>query len=291
VPITESFDRVVAGYDFLTANPIEAQARAVYARNPLPELSAADFRATGGLTFVGQGGRGRSPFRGEKNNFLPRLGLAYKLGSRTVVRAGYGIYYDSLGVNKTTAQQTGFSQSTPIRASLDNGLTFVANNANPFPQGLIEARGAAGGLATSLGQGFSFYDPNQTHAYSQRWSFALQHMLPGQVVIEPGYTASRGTRLGVTRDFNALPNQYLSTSAARDDGRIASLALVFPNPFFGLAPSYIGTITRANLLRPYPQFGSLTAIASDGYTQSLSVDGAGWREKSRGRPVFRDGPI
>ena len=266
VPITERFDRLVAGYDFLTANPIEAQARAVYARNPLPELSAADFRATGGLTFVGKDGRGRSPFRGEKNNFLPRIGLAYKLGSRSVVRAGYGIYYDSLGVNKTTAQQTGFSQSTPIRASLDNGLTFVATNANPFPQGLIDARGAAGGLTTSLGQGFTFYDPNQKHAYSQRWSLAVQHMLPGQVLIEPGYTASRGTRLGVTRDLNALPNQYLSTSAVRDDGRIASLGQVFPNPFFGLAPSYTGTITRANLLRPYPQFGSLTAIVPDGYS-------------------------
>jgi len=44
------------------------------------------------------------------------------------------------------------------------------------------------------------------------------------------------------------------------------LAQVFPNPFFGLAPSYIGTITRAGLLRPYPQFGSLTAIVPDGYT-------------------------
>jgi len=265
-PITERFDRLVAGYDFLTANPIEAQARAAYARSPLPELSAADFRVTGGLTFAGTGGRGRSPFRGEKNNFLPRIGLAYKLGSSTVVRAGYGIYYDSLGVNKTTAQQTGFSQSTPIRASLDNGLSFVATNANPFPQGLIEARGAAGGLATSLGQGFTFYDPNLRHAYSQRWSFALQHMLPGQVLIEPGYTANRGTRLGVTRELNALPNQYLSTSAVRDETRIASLSQVFPNPFFGLAPSYTGTITRANLLRPYPQFGNLTAIVPDGYS-------------------------
>ena len=265
-PITERFDRLVAGYDFATANPIEAQARAVYARNPLPELTATDFRVTGGLTFVGKDGRARSPYRLEKRNLLPRAGLAFKLRDNTVLRAGYGIYYDSLGVNKTTAQQTGFSQSTPIRASLDNGLTFVATNANPFPQGLIEARGAAGGLATSLGQGFTFYDRNLKHAYSQRWSLALQHMLPGQVLIEPGYTANRGTRLGVTRDLNALPNQYLSTSAVRDEARIASLGQVFPNPFFGLAPSYTGTITRANLLRPYPQFGSLTAVVPDGYS-------------------------
>ncbi len=285
VPITERFDRLVAGYDFVTTNPIEPQARVAYARNPLPELSAADFRVTGGLTFVNKDGRGRSPLYGEKNNFLPRIGLAYKLGPNTVVRAGYGIYYDSLGVNKTTAQQTGFTQSTPIRASLDNGLTFVATNANPFPQGLIDARGAAGGLTTSLGQSFTFYDPNLKHAYSQRWSFAVQHMLPTQVMIELGYTANRGTRLGVLRDRNALPNQYLSNSPVRDEARIAALGQVFPNPFFGLAPSYTGTITRANLLRPYPQFNSLTAITPDGYSWYHSMQVRGERRLRNGLSI------
>ena len=281
-PITERFDRLVAGYDFVTPNPIEAQARANYARNPLPELSAAAFRTTGGLTFVSRDGRGRSPFRGEKNNFLPRIGLAYKLGVNAVIRAGYGIYYDSIGVNRTTAQQTGFSQSTPIQASLDNGLTFVATNANPFPQGLIAARGSSSGLTTSLGQGFTVYDPNLKHAYSQRWSLSAQRMLPGQTVAEVSYVANRGTRLNILRDFNALPNQYLSTADVRDEGRIASLAQVFPNPFFGLAPSYGGTISRANLLRPYPQFGNLNSLVPDGYSWYHSMQLRGERRMKNG---------
>ncbi|MCX6602640.1 MAG: carboxypeptidase-like regulatory domain-containing protein [Acidobacteria bacterium] len=265
-PVTERFDRLVAGYNFDTANPIEAQARANYAAAPLPELAASAFRTTGGLSFVNQNGSGRSPYKGEKNNVLVRAGLAYKVGANAVIRAGYGTYFDSIGVNRITAQQTGFSQSTPIQASLDNGVTYVANNANPFPQGLIAARGAAGGLTTSLGQGFTFYDPNLKHAYSQRWSFSAQQMLPGQTLFEVGYVGSRGTRLASLRNLNATPIGALSTSPVRDQARIDSLSQTFASPFFGLAPSYGRTITRANLLRPYPHFGNLNAQVPDGYS-------------------------
>ena len=52
-----------------------------------------------------------------------------------MVRGGYGIFYDTLGVNTTTPIQTGFSQSTPIQASLDNGVTYVATSPIRFRTG------------------------------------------------------------------------------------------------------------------------------------------------------------
>ncbi len=136
-PITERYNRLVAGFAFDQSNPLEAAAKAAYALNPIPELPAAQFRVLGGLQFVNQNGNGRSPFNGEKNNFLPRFGLAWQPLEKLVVRGGYGLFYDTLGVNTTAPIQTGFSQSTPIQASLDNGQTFVATFANPFPNGLI----------------------------------------------------------------------------------------------------------------------------------------------------------
>ncbi len=265
-PVTERFNRLVAGYDNTTPSPIEAQAKANYALNPIPELPPAAFRATGGLSFAGYGGLGRSPFYGEKNNFLPRIGMAYKLWKDAVLRAGYGIYYDSIGVNRTIAVQTGYSQTTPIQATIDNGVRYVATNADPFPNGLLPAKGAAGGLSTNLGQAATFFDPNLKHAYSQRWSASLQQMLPGQFLFEGAYVANRGTRVSITRSLNATPNQYLSKSPVRDQATIAYLSQTFPNPFFGLAPTYQRNISRANLLRPYPHFGNLTATVSDGYT-------------------------
>jgi hypothetical protein len=127
-------------------------------------------------------------------------------------------------------------------------------------------RGAEGGLSTSLGQGFAFYDPNLKNGYSQRWSFNLQHMMPAQFLVEAAYIGSRGTRLSISREFNAVPNAILSRSGSRDNTLIGSLSQQFPNPFFGLAPSYPRTITRANLLRPYPHFGNLSAIVPEGYS-------------------------
>src|SRR5688572_23524113 len=167
-PLTERFDRLVSGFAFGTPNPVEAAARANYANSPIPELPVDQFRALGGLTWANQGGTGRSPFRAEKNNFMPRFGFAWQISPRAVVRGGYGIFYDTIGVNSTRAIQTGFSQTTPIQASLNEGLTFIASTANPFPTGLLAPRGPAGGLTTNLGQAIEFYSPERTHPYSQR---------------------------------------------------------------------------------------------------------------------------
>jgi hypothetical protein len=266
IPITERFDRLVADFAFDQANPLDAPARANYALNPIPELPVAQFRALGGLRFVNQGGNGRSPFKGEKNNFLPRFGLAWQPTERLVVRGGYGIYYDTLGVNTTTPIQTGFSQSTPIQASLDNGVTYVATFANPFPNGLIAPQGAAGGLLTNIGQAISFFNPDMKHAYAQRWSFGLQYQLPLGFVVDSAYVANRGTRLAVTRNYNATPNRYLSTRTVRDQATINFLSQQFPNPFFGLNPIFGRNISREQLLRPFPHFGAVNVEEPIGYS-------------------------
>ena len=262
-PLTERFDRLVARFDSTVANPIEAQARANYARNPIPELAPADFRAPGGLTWVSPGSR--SPYQ-RNNSFMPRIGLAYQLTPKTTVRAGYGIFYDTIGVNKAIALQTGFSQATPIQASLDNGLTYVATNANPLPNGLIEPLGPAGGLTTNLGQGIDFYNPSLPHPYSQRWSFGVQRLLPAQFLVEVSYVGNRGTRQIVDRDLNNTPAKYLSTQPTRDQQTIDFLTAQFPSPFAGLNPIYGARMSRANLLRPYPQFGSVMLEDPVGYS-------------------------
>lgn len=271
-PITERFNRLVAEFDAATPNPIDAQARSNYARAPIPELPVSQFRALGGLTWVSAGNR--SPYLGEKNNLLPRIGLAWQLAARTVLRAGYGIFFNTLGVNTILPIQTGFSQSTPIQASLDNGLTYVATTANPFPSGLLPPRGPAGGLETNLGQNLeSYFRPNK-QGYAQRWSFGVQHIFPAQFLLEVSYVGNRGTRLDVTRELNATPARYLSQSTmARDNDTINYLSQQFPNPFRGTNPIFGANISRANLLRPFPHFNSITREEPIGYSwyHSLQV--------------------
>jgi hypothetical protein len=265
-PINERYDRLVSEFDSSTANPIDAQARANYALRPIPELPVDQFRALGGLTWVGTGGRGRSPYAGERNNLMPRIGLAWQLRPQTILRAGYGIFFNTLGINTTIPYQTGFAQNTPVQATLDNGQTYIATASNPFPNGLIQPRGPAGGLTTNLGQGLTTYFRNMKQGYAQRWSVGLQHVLPGQFLVEGSYVANRGTRLDVTRELNATPAEYLSRSPVRDQARIDYLSQQFPNPFRGTNPIYGANISRGNLLRPYPHFGNISREEPIGYS-------------------------
>ncbi len=264
-PLTERYNRLNGTFDDTSASPVEAQAKANYAKKPIPELAAADFSAKGGLTFVNSGGLGRSPFKTETNNFLPRFGFSWAVRPTTVVRGGYGIFYDLVGINTTTARQTGFSQSTPIQASLDSGLTFIATNANPFPNGLLKPAGAAGGLSTNLGQGFTVYTAKRLNGYAQRFSIGLQQQV-GEVLLEATYLGNRGTRLETNRGINNMPNEYLSTSPFRDNATINYLSATFPNPFYGTDPIYGKNTSRSGLLRPFPQFGNITLEEPIGYS-------------------------
>jgi hypothetical protein len=268
-PLTERFNRSVRGFDFSADSPIAAQARAAYAANPIPQVPASQFQVKGGLTFAGVNGAPRELWNTNKKNFMPRIGFAYSITPNTVLRAGYGIYFEPIGIIYTQVNQTGFSRSTSLVPTIDNGQNFIANIANPFPSGLLPPLGAAGGLATNLGQGVSFFDPDLSNPYMQRWTFALQRGLPGKSVLEVAYVGNRGVRQRFGRDGNALSNSFLSTSPTRDQATIDFLAAAVPNPFFPLLPGtgLSGTtVARNQLLRAYPQFTSVSADVNQGYS-------------------------
>ena len=281
-PVTERFDRLVAGYDFASPSPVEAQAKVNYAKNPIAELPATAFSARGGLTWVNQNGWGRSPYNANRGQFLPRIGLAYQINPKTVLRSGYGIYFDSIGVDRFIPIQIGFSQATPMQASRDSGVTYISTLANPFPAGLQAPLGARGGLATNLGQSIQVFDPKLKAAYSQRWSFGLQRSLPGQFVLDMSYVANRSTNIGATRQINNTPERYLSTQLVRDQKTIDYLTAQSPNPFSGLNPVYSSQISRANLLRPYPQFGDISVSQPVGYSWYHSMQVRGEKRFSQG---------
>ena len=100
-------------------------------------------------------------------------------------------------------------------------------------------------------------------------------MLPAEFVVDASYVGSRVTRLTVTREYNSTPAQYLSTSPVRDQPTISYVTATFPSPFNGIDPIYGQNISRANLLRPYPQFGSISGDDPSGYSwyHSLQVRG------------------
>ena len=267
-PVTERFNRSLRGFDFTAASPIQAQVLANYARNPIPEVPVGQFRVIGGPTFAGVNGQSRSLWKTNQNLFMPRFGFAYTLTPKTVLRGGYGIFFDALGVVNVNPNQTGFSLSTDLTPSIDNGLNYGANLTNPFPGGFAQPVGAAAGLATNLGNSISYFDENTTSSYMQRWQLALQRQLPGDVVVEASYVGNRGTRMRVSQDLNAFPAKYLSTSPFRDQAAIDFLGAQVANPFYPLLPKTslaATTVARSQLLRPYPQYSGLSTTLNTGY--------------------------
>jgi len=268
-PITERFNRSVEGFDAAATSPIAAQAQANYALHPTPEIAAANFLLRGGLTFEGVNGLPHNLWQSQKGNFMPRIGFAYAVAPKTVLRGGYGIFYDQLGITQQSPIQTGYSSSTTFNPTLDNGVTFIANLTNPFPSGLNQPTGSSQGLATYLGQAISFFPQKPLTPYVQRWQMGIERELPLKSTLQVSYFGSRATRLRLSKNYDALPAQYLSTSPFRDATTISYLTAAISNPFYPLLPgtSLSGTtVARSQLLEPYPQFTSISASASQGYS-------------------------
>jgi hypothetical protein len=250
-------------------NPIQAQAQANYAKAPIPQVPVGSFVTPGGVTFAGVGGMPRALWNPDGNNFGPRIGLAWSFAPRTVFRASYAILYDTLGINHQSVIQTGFEQPTNLVASLDNGQTFPATLANPFPNGIQDAPGAALGMKTYLGRAVTFYDTHPLNPYMQRWMAGIQREVRRGILLDVSYVGNRGAKLLVSRQLDPVPAQYLSTLPVRDNTTNATLTAAVTNPFAGIA-EFAGsgmngpTVQRQQLLRPMPQFTGATASYPSG---------------------------
>lgn len=264
-PLTEADGRMISGFDSTTALPIADAARAAYARNPIAEIPVQNFAVRGGVLYPDTGGPNAAWSR-INTNFMPRAGFSWQPTPKTAVRGGYGLFYDVLGPNRISVNQTGYSRSTALTPSLDNGQTFVGTLYNPFPNGLLEPLGSGLGLMTGAGLNVSYpYVGDVKTPRTHRWSIGIQRELPGQFMVEGTYVGSKSQNVPILRDLNPIPGQYHSTSPVRDDVTNNYLTQQVPNPFAGLLPGTTlngATVSRSQLLRPFPQFVALSGTVA-----------------------------
>jgi hypothetical protein len=164
--------------------------------------------------------------------------------------------------------QQGFSATTSVNGSGDNGLTFSSTLANPFPVGLSQPTGNTLGLETFVGQAVTFQTPNPQVPYNTRWNIGIQHQF-GAWLAAIDYVGNHGVHLPVNRDFNAVPQLVLSTNTSGyDKTTFNKLNASVGNPFNGVVPATatLGSskTTVAQLLRPYPEFTGVTAYLDNG---------------------------
>ncbi len=272
--MSEMDDRNLSGFDTTSANPIQAQAQANYAKNPIPEIPVSNFQVLGGLLFAD------GPVNETKSKLLPRASAEFAIDQKTVVHGGVGLFsYDYFFEN---INQAGFSQATPVLTTNDNGITFTgATLSNPVPGGqLLQPVGSALGLQSQLGQNLgTLYQPNRVTPYYTRWETGIQRDLGGGFAAAVTYLGSRGRNLPVVQQVNNIPMQYLSTSRTRDNAVETNLSANVTSPFQGLLPGSTingATVQRQQLLRPYPEFGTFGIeqyVGSDRYNAlTLQLD-------------------
>ena len=135
--ITEDDNAMLTGFDPDATVSITTAAEAAYAAAPIPQRPANTFRVRGGSVYAS--GDGKS-WKGE-GMWMPRASAAYSSMNKTVLKGGYGMYYDTVNATAFTPNQTGYSQTTTSTLSVDFGRTFLLGDPkagvspmlDPFP--------------------------------------------------------------------------------------------------------------------------------------------------------------
>lgn len=245
-PVTERYNRMIRTFDMNVASPIASQ------------VSGLDLK--GGLVYAGTNGASSFAFEPKRKNFQPRLGFAWNVRPKWVIRGGYGL---SMLGQSTVGPATGYSQPTPLVASTDGNLTPAASLSNPFPvsiypSGLLAPIGNSKGLATNLGQTVQGQYLDRPLPYSQQFSLGFQRELPWNFMTDISYAGNLTRRLPVSLNLNSIPAEELNKLPV--DQRQAYFTTQVPNPMAGLIPNSGingATVPRAQLLYAFPQYSQV----------------------------------
>ena len=138
-------------------------------------------------------------------NFGPRIGFAYRLGNRTVLRGAGGIVYDNWAAVSQMAQN--------IEGAWPDIGQLIANNLNqpsttsatPTTTSQDPFAGGGSGLfpaPTPFNQVQWFYDPHIKNPYSMQWNFGVQRELNSSTTVDVNYVGSGSRRLNVGGYYN-----------------------------------------------------------------------------------------
>jgi len=167
--------------------------------NFVPSLSTTQ------LYQVGTNGIPRSGANGNNLNFMPRVGFALKVTPKTVVHAGYGIYYsapnvtnsDGLSNNAPALDYWAFNNSSVYGSAASNGSPF-----NYASDGFVHTPATN---ASALPSGLPVYaqDPHAKTPYSEQWHLTIQRELVPSTTLSIAYVGTKGVHLDDLVDINA----------------------------------------------------------------------------------------
>lgn len=231
-PVTERYNRQ-AWFNYNAVNPIS---------------SAVGQNYSGQLEFATSSKRGL--FDTNYKNFAPRLGFAYQVLPKLVMRGGYGVFFPP--TYRGGGPAPGFSSDTPYVASNNGGLTPANTLTTAFSGGLVPVVGSSLDGLTNVGFGVTAVNRNRKTYYDQQWMYGFQYAPTSKDVIDVTYVGNHGVHVDASGlNLNQLDPKYFSMGN--------TLTNLVPNPFYGhIAASGCSLdqqmIQQGQLLRPHPEF-------------------------------------
>jgi len=247
------------GFRYEIPTPVtEAHGQQSFMNPTLPNPGAGGI--PGAYEFLGKG-TGRTGSNGSQDTFHssygPRIGAAYQVRPNTVVRAGYGIYYQNLkigGFGENDSQGFFGSYSYPGSSSAQTpavvlaGITAYPGPTPPF----INPAGMNGQGPTVI------LSKTARPGTTQTWTLDVEQQLPGNMIVDVGYVGDHGDHL---QAFMHDPNQGLPASmalgaclgqdiTAQGAGTPCAGQTLVATPYAGFS----GTVSQA--LRPFPQYAN-----------------------------------
>ena len=192
----------------------------------------------GGPNYAGVNGNPRNAYA-NSYRVLPRFGGTYQVNHRVVIRAGFGLYYDTMNALTPQADQDGFSATTSVNTSTSFGTNFTAGVSplsNPFPANAAGVRfnapvGSSAGSYYYLGASpNNLYDHSITPAREYRGSIGTQIQLGGSTMVDVSFNIARTSHIlcgctnGQQKSSTFIPSSFYTGGPASQIPRYRRVA-------------------------------------------------------------------
>jgi hypothetical protein len=191
--------------------------------------------------------------------FSPRLGIAYSLNEKTVIRTGFGIFFSPTNATNVGRFAGRFTSGLSYRQDfpqLYGGRVPALILDNGFPAPTVTPPIKNPSLQNN--SSIDYINPGAAKpGYASSWTFNIQRELPTGILLDLGYVGQRGTALpSGLENLNQVDFKYLSLGGLllQSAGSAAAQAAGIPLPY----PGFTGTVAQA--LKPYPQFTGISNL-------------------------------
>jgi hypothetical protein len=244
----------------------------------------------GDIFFVKTGiNPGRTAVPLYKKEFMPRLGVAYSFDQKTVIRAGYGVFFipnwvlfnlnpsndpintaSTLWVATTNGGITPNSTLTATNCTFTPGTLTCPTN-GPFGPNVNPPLTRVGNVSKYDAGTNPFDAPYRAYSpgYVQQFNVDIQRELPLGIFVDAAYAGSRGVHLSNSNNqsINNIPDSFYAQAEQQTlAGQPVTITQNIPNPFLGITtvsglnPTTNPTILAGQLDRPYPEYSGLSLV-------------------------------